>query len=177
MRRGRGGQAPPEKEVMPLDPRRRELAARYVPLAFRTARRRGPDPDAELSAALWALVEGAAKYDPARGAFSTLAFRLTAWRTRDARRAAGPDPRRLPLDEVPEPSLVGREPDPAAASAAAEAFEALLKPLRARERQLLRLVYRDGHDLRSAGRALGVVKSRASTIHSGALARLRARLA
>lgn len=64
-----------------------------------------------------------------------------------------------------------------AAIDSADAIEGLLGLLGGRQRELCRLVYSEGLNVRAACRQLGIPYSTGDKIHTNALARLRARLA
>jgi RNA polymerase sigma factor (sigma-70 family) len=178
----------------------RSLATDYRPLARKLAGRMAgfrPELRDELnSVADLALVEAAARFDPARGVgFGTFVKPWIWGRLRDflkrelpigyrgfhARRRNGPPPatvRQEPREAEAEchGRVVGPTPDAPVGSEleTAEEFERLCRKVPRRHGQLLRLLYRDGLSQVAAARELGVSQSRACYLLREALAMLRA---
>jgi RNA polymerase sigma factor (sigma-70 family) len=172
----------------PLTPEQRDLAARYVPFARHVARPlklAWPGLRHQLdSAALLALCESAARFDPAVGVkFATYArFRIMG-SLRDALRVACREahavgavapadpaghwiPRRDELDRL---MLVSREPDPSAPTAADDELAAWLAPLPAAHAAAVRALYVEGSTQADHARAARLSKTRVSQIHAEAL--------
>jgi len=154
-----------------------DLAARYYGVAKsrgdRAARKYPACAEEVEGAAVLALVEAAAKYDPARGVnFATWAIPTIDYRILDAVKAAlcpsrdrrrergfGPD--------VPEPWRDDPGPDEA---------EELVARLPKREAEAVREVVFEGKTLRELGRGFGVSPTGAMRLVHRGLGRLRERI-
>ena len=161
--------------LAPLDADRQALAARYLPLAVKLARPFGRSrpwlADDYESVACIALVRAAATYDPARARFMTWAHRLIRLALLDLHRV---ETRRIEHVE----SLGGIDtPDPTTPQTAAldedDAFERLLRSLPSRQREIARLIYRDGLNCTEVADLFDLSKSRIHTLHHRILATLR----
>jgi RNA polymerase sigma factor (sigma-70 family) len=177
---------PRVRELRPLGPGRRDLAARYWPLAVTLARSAGDrHPDARedlLDAAAEALCRAAADFDEARGVpFACFARRRIRSAFSWAFRARGLRHARIPVAEAADVAalLCGR-PGPAEAAEVAEAADranAALATLPAVEADAVRLTVLEGRTLDEAADALGCCRSGCWGHRRRGLDRLRERIA
>jgi RNA polymerase sigma factor (sigma-70 family) len=165
----------------PLTAAQRDLVAANLGLAYgearRPGRRRSGDLQAVDDAAVDGLIRAARAFDPGLGyRFSTLATICARNAIRGVAIHANRARRRAPAPLV---SLEASGIEPAARAASpdhdAGRFEALLGPLRARDREVLRIRFAEGLTLRAAGDRLGCTREWVRKIEVGALARLRDR--
>jgi RNA polymerase sigma factor (sigma-70 family) len=168
--------ARPLKTAEPLTEEQQALAARFVPLARKIARRYlrkhcGEDRAADVeSDALLALVDAASRYD-GRVRFTTFAW----WRIHGEiinglnpdRRRRVKDPRGVPMRYEPEDRV-----DLMAGVDADDAFDGLIGRLPARLALVVSLTYRDGLSRDEVGARLGCTGSNASRLLTRALQRL-----
>lgn len=177
----------------PLTEGRRKLAAKYVPLAEKLARRLAEHrpwlADDFASAASAALVEAAGLYDPAqgstfgayarhriRGALRDVLRRhpRTGWR--HCREAPGVVPMTPELDRFGRILFVPSHEGPEVAVESAEMFEHWLASLPARHAEVCRLTYVDRRTQAQIALDLGCKQPRVARIHREALAALGDRM-
>lgn len=191
-RRGRapdfGAKSNPTRPPLTAD--RRDLAARYMPLAGAMARRAAVGWSSgsahELrSAAALALVESAGTFDESRGVdFSTFARHRIRGALADARRREGCS--RIKYEAVPLEIPVGcggsrgglcgmtEDEDVGSELEREEAVESCIRRLSAMQARAVRLVYFAGVTQEEAARLMGLSKATMHRIHRGALERLAA---
>lgn len=159
--------------MAPLSSSQSDLAARYIPLATRMARRfryvfPRERPDFR-SAAYLGLCQAARRFDPAVGVdFATYArhwidgamrrHRAHVW---DGR------PEHLPADILDTARPVWSDLDDR------DAAIDLIRRLPGKHRHLCRLLYLDGLDRRAAARVMGLSKARVSRLHNEAMRLMR----
>jgi RNA polymerase sigma factor (sigma-70 family) len=169
-----------------LSPDRQELAARYVPLARRLAlpwKRQWPHARDEFEgAALLALVQAAASFDPDRNVkFATFARFRIGGALRDTRRELLLQARslgaiELDADQTPphvqrQGRVLGIEPDRPVGweIESRDAVDRWLRKLPARHAAACREIYLLGKSQLEAARAIGLSQSRLCSMHRDAL--------
>jgi RNA polymerase sigma factor (sigma-70 family) len=169
-----------------LSPDQQALAARFIPLARRLAlswKRKLHNGWEEFeSAALFALVQAAASYDPARGVkFATYARHRIDGALRDARRDLVVQARMhgasdLDIDKAPSviersAQVIGIEPTPPVGweIESLDAINGWLGKLPARHAAACRQIYLLGKSQLEAARAIGMSQSRLCAVHQDAL--------
>ncbi len=157
----------------PLTSAQSELAAKYIPLAKRMARRfRSVFPRERpdfRSAAFYGLCLAAGTFDPAVGInFGRWAPYWINGAMLNHRTKCRKQPPHDMLGEVLDPSrpVAARDDD-------RDQVLDLIRRLPGKHRHLCRLLYLDGLDRREAGRVMGLSKSRVSTLHDEAMALLK----
>lgn len=164
--------------LRPLDGKQRDFAEKHAGEALAIARRwerRFPRFQGEFeSEAARALVSAAALHDDALG---MEAGHYVRWRVARACLSVLIGRRFRPTIESRFPDRIAREEDPSSSSEADEEFERAIRPCRESERQLLRLIYRDGLNQKEAGAALGLGKQQAWRLHTAAIECLRSQYA
>lgn len=161
----------------PLDPVRRALAERYVPLAISEARRRarlvglGPEAADECqSRAYLLLVEAAARFDPARGiAFGHYAKRCVRLGLR-----ARPQKPEAEFAGLPDDLIDPAAADPAARAELSEAAQLWWSRLTPLQRDLVRITRMEGRTSSEAAHAMGCTRGTVKTYCSDARRRLAA---
>jgi RNA polymerase sigma factor (sigma-70 family) len=176
----------------PLTAEQKQLAESYMPMArslARPLREAWPSVRDEFeSAALFALVQAAQSYDPARcvkfgtfarfrikGALRDVQRRMTLLGLRTENEPAE-TPRLLSMgpktEEHARPVCAVPRQDELVALEAADAFEALLRKLPERHAEACREMYQNGCSQAEAAERLGCSQSRLSYMHREALAML-----
>lgn len=162
----------------PLTAAQSDLAARHFWLAKSIARRAGKSRPGQWddfqSAANLALVQAAARFDPARGASpATAATCRIWWAMREVIAAGYKHPPMEPLGKHPESR--GRamwttaDPPVGTEIETAELVEQWLQGLTAQQAKVCRSIYQDGRDQVETGRKLGLSRSRVCHLHASAI--------
>ena len=177
----------------PLTAEQQELASRYIPMArglARPLRKTWPWASDDFeSAALFALVEAAESFDPARqvkfGTFARFRIKgalrdvqrkmmLPAWKNK-RRKPFNPDapPRpTLKLEEAGRLLFSGIYEDASTEPENRDAFEAMLRQLPDKHARTCREIYQNGCSQSEVAQMLGCSQSRMSYVHREALAML-----